>query len=108
VKVNVFFDIKVIIDGFFLEKMRTGIYFVAWNTLNVMQKNKNFNITLAYPVEREGSVSLRKIKKHNFFSPFKFVCAGAESKMLVQQRIKIHRLNLSVLELSQKCWYSRG
>jgi len=85
VKINVFFDIKVIIDGFFLEKMRTGIYFVAWNTLNVMQKNENFNITLTYPVERAGSASLRKIKKHQFFSQFKFACAGAESEKLIRR-----------------------
>jgi glycosyltransferase involved in cell wall biosynthesis len=99
VKVNVFFDIKVIIDGFFLEKMRTGIYFVAWNTLNFMQKNENFNITLAYPVEREGSISLKRIKKHQFFSSFKFACAGAESKMLVQQRIEKHKENKNYIKM---------
>jgi len=87
-KINVFFDIKVIIDGFFLDKMRTGIYFVAWNTLNVMQKNENFNITLTYPVEREGSNSLKKIKKHPFFLRFKFACAGVESKKSLLNRLK--------------------
>jgi len=116
VKVNVFFDIKVIVDGFFLEKMRTGIYFVAWNTLNVMQKNENFNITLTYPVEREGSASLRKIKKHQFFSRFKFACTGMESEKLIRQRIKENKnymkkfynyLCLVKLKQKEKFYYNK-
>jgi len=104
VKVNVFFDIKVIIDGFFLEKMRTGIYFVAWNILRVMQKNENFNITLAYPVERESSVSLKKLKKHHFFSPFKFACAGAESETLIQRRIEEYKKNKNYIKMFYNCF----
>jgi len=94
VKINVFFDIKILIDNFFAKgNNRTGIYFVAWNVLNVLRKNENLNITLAYSVEREGLKSLKMIKKHPFFSQFKFVCAGASTKMLFQQRMEKHIKN---------------
>jgi glycosyltransferase involved in cell wall biosynthesis len=94
VKINLFIDIKIIIDNFFAKGTnRSGIYFVAWNILKIMQKNESFNITLAYPIERESSASLKKIKKHPFFSQFKFVCAGAESKMLMQQKVEKYKKN---------------
>jgi glycosyltransferase involved in cell wall biosynthesis len=93
-KISVFFDIKIIIDNFFAKGTnRSGIYFVAWNVLNVMQKNENINITLAYPVEYKGSVSLKKIRQHPFFSQFEFACTGvgAELEMLIKHRIKRYR-----------------
>ena len=93
-KINIFFDIKIIIDNFFAKgNNRTGIYFVAWNVLNFMRKNENLNITLAYSVEREGLTSLKMLKKHPFFSQFKFVCAGASTKTLLQQRMDENRKN---------------
>jgi len=121
-KIGVFFDIKILIDNFFAKGTnRSGIYFVAWNVLNVMQKNKNLNITLAYPVEHEDSSSLKKIRKHPFFSQFEFACTGAgtELEMVIKQRIKRYRekkiyikmfynyLCLKMLKRREKLHYNR-
>ena len=100
-KINIFFDIKVLIDGFFAKGgERTGVYFVAWNVLRIMQKNKNLNIALAYPLENEGSASLKKIKKNPFFSQFKFICIGAESVIASRkQKIENYRGNKNFIKM---------
>jgi len=121
-KISIFFDIKILIDAFFAKNTkRSGIYFVAWNVLNIMRKNENFNITLAYSVEYEGSSSLKKIRKHSFFSQFEFTCigAGAIKKMLLKHKMEEHKKNknymgivynhlcLSKLKLKEKLYCNK-
>jgi len=104
-KIEVFFDIKILIDAFFAKNTkRSGIYFVAWNVLNIMRKNENLNITLAYPVEYEGSSSLKKIRKHSFFSQFEFTCSGigAIKKMQLQHKMEEHKKNKNYIGLIYK------
>jgi glycosyltransferase involved in cell wall biosynthesis len=97
-KINIFFDIKVLIDAFFVKDGgRSGVYFVAWNVLNIMQKNEDFKIMLAYSLEYENSVSLKKIKEVPFFSQFEFVCAGVTSEIM--QKIETHKKNKNYMKI---------
>jgi glycosyltransferase involved in cell wall biosynthesis len=97
-EINIFFDIEVIIEAFFGHKR--GIYFVAWNVLQIMQKNKNFNITLTYPYEYANSAKLKKLKKIPFFLQLKFYCAGSGNiEITVQQNIEIHRKNKNYIKM---------
>jgi glycosyltransferase involved in cell wall biosynthesis len=100
-KINICFDIKVLIDAFFVKDgYRSGVYFVAWNVLQIMQKMEKFNITLVYPLECKDSISLKKIKKHSFFSQFKFLCTGVESEMiLITQKIEKYRINKNYIKI---------
>ena len=115
-KINIFFDIKYIIDGFFSKKAnRGGIFFVSWHVLQILQRNEKFQITLTYPFEYEGTRSLKKIKKHPYFSQFRFVCLALDQR--IPQKIKIHRKNkkyvrmfynylrLAELKLKEKLYY---
>jgi len=118
-KINICFDIKIFIDAFIATTHRTGIYFVAWNVLQIMQKNKNFHIMLTYTCEYENSVDLKKVKETSFFSQFKFVCAGLGlSETLTQQKIEQHGKNkkyikmlynylrLAKLKIKEKIYYN--
>jgi len=93
VKVNVFFDARILIESFFAKNRRAGLYFVTWNVLKNMQENKNLHITLAYPLEYEGSILLRKIKKNPYFSQFEFACSGGAelSAFFLSSDIQKHR-----------------
>jgi len=99
--INVYFDIKIFINSFFTKSLgRSGVYFVAWNVLQNMQKNKNFDITLIYPYEYEGMANLKKLKKVPFFSQFKFANAGLEEAILtIKQRIEHHRKNKNYIKI---------
>jgi len=99
-KINICFDIEFIINAFSSRLMRNGIYFVAWNVLQIMQKNKNFYIMLTYPCEYENSINLKKIKKNTFFSQFKFVCTESDRlKALIQKKMKWHKKNNNYIKM---------
>jgi len=117
-KINVFFDIKFILDSFYAKTAaRSGIFFVTWNVLNIMHKNNNLNITLTYPLESEIFDNLRKIKKERFFSQFNFVCTGMTDT--IQHKIRKHKKNKKYvrmfynclrflkLKFKEKCYYNR-
>jgi len=92
-KINIFFDAKIFIDVFFVANSdRSGLYFVAWNVLQMMHKNENLQILLAYPGGYAKSENLKKLKKHPFFAQFKFVNLGLyETDILL--KIDSHRQN---------------
>ena len=99
-RINIVFDIKVLIDGLFDNENRVGVYFVAWNILNFMKKNKHFCITLAYPLEHKNTASLNILKKDIFFSCFMFVCSGAgELKSFLIEKINKHKKNKKYLKM---------
>jgi len=76
-KINLLFDCKIFIDFFFVKNSgKSGLFFVAWNVLQIMHKNENLQITLAYPSEYAKSYKLWKLKMQPFFSRFQFICAG--------------------------------
>jgi glycosyltransferase involved in cell wall biosynthesis len=100
-KINILFDSKIFIEAFFSATTnRSGIYFVAWNVLQIMKKNKVFNINLVCPSEYEDSVSLKKIKKTAFFSQFEFVNLGLENfEPIIMQKIIKHKKNKKYIKL---------
>jgi len=102
-KINILFDSIVLIDAFFTKNSgRSGVFFVAWNILQIMQKNKAFNINLTYPVEYEKSINLKKIKKEAFFSQFKFICTGPRNNELtvqLKQKIEKHKKNKKYIKM---------
>jgi len=95
-KINIFFDSKIFLDEFFnVNSGRSGVFFVAWNVLQIMQKNKTFHITLVYTNEYEGSGKIKKIKKAPFFSQFKFV----NIETAIKQKIKEHKTNKNYIKI---------
>jgi glycosyltransferase involved in cell wall biosynthesis len=75
-KINLLFDCRCLFP--FLNKSEaraTGISFVAWNVLQIMHKNKNLQISLAYTSDIRPK-DLRKLKMHPFFSQFNLVSTG--------------------------------
>jgi len=102
-KINIIFDSKVFLDGFFTKSTsRSGVFFTAMNVLQVMQRNKVFHITLTYPLEYEWTANLRKIKREKVFSQFKFICTGLrsfENSIQIPQNIKEHKKNKKYIRM---------
>jgi len=100
-KVNIFFDSKILIDQFLNKNYnRGGIFFVAWNVLQILKKHKTFSITLTYPSEYENSTNLKKLKKTPFFSQFKFVNVKFDNPLpVINQKIEKHKKNKNYLKL---------
>jgi len=100
-KINILFDAKIFLDSYFTANLsRSGVFFVAWNVLQIMQKNNTFHIILTYPAEYEASINLRKIKKEIFFSQFNFVCIGFENFITtLQQNIEKHKKNRKYVKM---------
>jgi len=88
-------------ESFFAKSRRAGLYFAAWNVLENMQKIETLRITLAYPLEYEGSTLLKRIKKDAFFSQFKFVCVGGAelSASFISQNIQKHKKNKKYMKM---------
>jgi len=100
-KINILFDSTVLIEKFYLANShRSGVFFVAWNVLQIMQNNKNIHITLTYPCEYRNSANFKKLKKVPFFLRFKFICVGSGNlKIAVQQNIEKHKKNKNYLKI---------
>jgi len=99
-KINILFDIKIFLDSFFIkDTSRSGVYFVAMNILQVMQKNKDFHIILTYPLEYEWSANLRKLKREQYFSQFIFFCTLGNSDYKIKQNIERHKKNKNLIKL---------
>jgi len=117
-KINLLFDCKFLIDNFFATNSRNGIFFVAWNVLQIMHKNENLRISLAYSSETKLK-NLRKFKSHPFFSQFNFVCVGLGFPETTMRSIDWHRKNknyvkmcyhylrLAMLKIMGKFYYKR-
>ena len=100
-KINLFFSCEILIDQFFIKSSRSGIFFTIWNTLQIMHKNENLQISLAYPSEYTWSKKLQKLKEHPFFSQFKFVRAGLGhiDEVEILFRINEHKKNGSYIKI---------
>ena len=115
-KIKLLFDCKIFIEAFATNSNRSGVYFVAWNVFQIMQKNKNLQISLAYPSDVKFK-DLRKLKSHSFFSQFDFVCTGlgfAEAAMRSidwhkenrnYTKMFYHYLRLAKLKIKEKIYY---
>jgi len=100
-RINLLFDCRIFIDSFSAANWgRGGIFFVAWNVLQIMRKNENLQITLAYPSEYAKSYGLWRLKKQPFFSRFQFICAGLEfTETDILPRISKHKKNKNYVKV---------
>jgi glycosyltransferase involved in cell wall biosynthesis len=100
-KINILFDSKIFIEALFTATTnRSGIYFVAWNILQIMQKNINFNITFTYPSEYENLPYLKKIKKIPFFLQYKFINVELDTtEITIKQKIEKHKKNMNFIKM---------
>jgi glycosyltransferase involved in cell wall biosynthesis len=114
-KINLLFDSLFLIDE---SLKRSGVHFVTWNVLQVMHRNENLRISLAYPSEVKFK-DLRKFKSHPFFSQFNFVCTGLGSaeftigaidgyrKDKKYAKMIYHCLRLAMLRIMEVFYYKK-
>jgi glycosyltransferase involved in cell wall biosynthesis len=104
-KINILLDSKILVDQFFNKaSSRSGVFFVAWNVLQILQENKKFRITLTYPSEYEYSYNLKKLKKTPYFFKFKFININIkELEIAIIQRIEKHKKKRNYIKMFYNC-----
>jgi len=99
-KINILFDAKIFLDSYFTANLgRSGVFFVAWNILQIMQKNNNIHIILTYPAEYKNTIKLKRLKRDAFFLQFNFVCILEYNEYSIIQNIEKYMNNKYYIKL---------